>query len=86
MMCVEHLDHKPAVIARLKKYLKPGGKLLIRFPPYYSAYGGHQQHLRTWFRPGFRTFTWSHSQGHSSSPAWLARLLISLQRFRNSGG
>ena len=45
----EHLDHKPAVIARLKKYLKPGGKLLIRFPPYYSAYGGHQQHLRTWF-------------------------------------
>jgi SAM-dependent methyltransferase len=45
----EHLDHKPAMIARLKKYLKPGGKLLIRFPPYYSAYGGHQQHLRTPF-------------------------------------
>ncbi len=45
----EHLDHKPAVIARLKKYLKPGGKLLIRFPPYYSAYGGHQQHLQSWF-------------------------------------
>jgi 2-polyprenyl-3-methyl-5-hydroxy-6-metoxy-1,4-benzoquinol methylase len=45
----EHLDHKPAMIARLKKYLKPDGKLLIRFPPYYSAYGGHQQHLRAWF-------------------------------------
>jgi ubiquinone/menaquinone biosynthesis C-methylase UbiE len=45
----EHLDQKPAMIARLKKYLKPGGKLLITFPPYYSAYGGHQQHLRTWF-------------------------------------
>ena len=45
----EHLDQKPAMIARLKGYLKPGGRLLIRFPPYYSAYGAHQQHLRTWF-------------------------------------
>ncbi|HTY59827.1 MAG TPA: class I SAM-dependent methyltransferase [Bacteroidota bacterium] len=45
----EHLDHKPAMIERLKKYLAPGGKLLITFPPYYSAYGGHQQHLRAWF-------------------------------------
>jgi SAM-dependent methyltransferase len=45
----EHLDHKPEMITRLKKYLKPGGKLLISFPPYYSAYGGHQQHLRAWF-------------------------------------
>jgi SAM-dependent methyltransferase len=45
----EHLDQKPAMIAGLKKCLKPGGKLLIRFPPYYSAYGGHQQHLRAWF-------------------------------------
>ena len=45
----EHLDQKPAMIARLKKYLKPGGKLLITFPPFYSAYGGHQQHLRAWF-------------------------------------
>lgn len=45
----EHLEQKPAMIARLNQYLKPGGKLLIRFPPYYSAYGGHQQHLRAWF-------------------------------------
>ena len=45
----EHLDHKPAMIERLKGYLKPGGKILITFPPYYSAYGGHQQHFRTWF-------------------------------------
>jgi 2-polyprenyl-3-methyl-5-hydroxy-6-metoxy-1,4-benzoquinol methylase len=45
----EHLDHKPAMLDRLKKYLSPGGKLLITFPPYYSAYGGHQQHLRAWF-------------------------------------
>jgi ubiquinone/menaquinone biosynthesis C-methylase UbiE len=45
----EHLDHKPEMIARLRKYLNPGGRLLITFPPYYSAYGGHQQHFRTWF-------------------------------------
>jgi len=45
----EHLDQKPVMIGRLKRYLRPGGKLLITFPPYYSAYGGHQQHLRTWF-------------------------------------
>lgn len=45
----EHLDQKHAMIARLKKYLNPDGKLLMTFPPYYSAYGGHQQHLRAWF-------------------------------------
>ena len=45
----EHLDHKREMIARLRTYLNPGGRLLITFPPYYSAYGAHQQHLRTWF-------------------------------------
>ena len=30
----EHLDHKPAMIERLKNYLKPEGRLLITFPPY----------------------------------------------------
>jgi SAM-dependent methyltransferase len=60
----EHLDHKPAMIARLKKYLRPGGKLLIRFPPYYSAYGGHQQHLRAWFArlPFFHLVPFSESR------------------------
>lgn len=46
----EHLDDKQASIAKLARYLSPGGKLLITFPPWYSAYGGHQQHLR--FGPG----------------------------------
>ena len=45
----EHLDHKPAMIDRLRRYLNPGGKILLTFPPYYSAYGGHQQHLHAWF-------------------------------------
>jgi SAM-dependent methyltransferase len=45
----EHLDHKDAMVEKLKGYLKPDGKLLITFPPYYSAYGAHQQHLRAPF-------------------------------------
>jgi SAM-dependent methyltransferase len=42
----EHLDHKLAMLGRLAAYLRPGGAILITFPPYYSAYGAHQQHLR----------------------------------------
>jgi ubiquinone/menaquinone biosynthesis C-methylase UbiE len=45
----EHLDHKREMIAKLSRYLRPQGRLLITFPPFYSAYGGHQQHLRTWY-------------------------------------
>lgn len=45
----EHLDHKDEVLRTLGSYLAPGGKLAITFPPYYSAYGGHQQLMRTWF-------------------------------------
>jgi SAM-dependent methyltransferase len=42
----EHLDHKLAMLGRLAGYLRPGGAMLVTFPPYYSAYGAHQQHLR----------------------------------------
>jgi SAM-dependent methyltransferase len=45
----EHLEHKQAVLQTLKSYLGPKGKLLLTFPPYYSAYGGHQQLLRSRF-------------------------------------
>ena len=45
----EHLDHKDAMLEKLKRYMKPDGRLLITFPPYYSAYGAHQQHLRAPF-------------------------------------
>ena len=45
----EHLDDKDTMIKRLGRYLKPMGKLLITFPPFYSAYGGHQQHLQAWY-------------------------------------
>lgn len=42
----EHLDHKLITLGRLAGYLRPAGAMLITFPPYYSAYGAHQQHLR----------------------------------------
>jgi SAM-dependent methyltransferase len=45
----EHLDDKVTMVKKLKRYMKPDGKLLITFPPYYSAYGAHQQHLRAPF-------------------------------------
>jgi len=45
----EHLDDKDTMIKKLGGYLKPAGKLLITFPPFYSAYGGHQQHLQVWY-------------------------------------
>src|ERR1041385_186569 len=45
----EHLERKEEVLQVLKSYLAPGGKLFITFPPYYSAFGGHQQLMQTWF-------------------------------------
>jgi SAM-dependent methyltransferase len=45
----EHLDQKPEMLAKLKRLMGPAGKLLITFPPYYSAYGAHQQLLQSRF-------------------------------------
>ncbi|HCV44268.1 MAG TPA: hypothetical protein DGH68_12340 [Bacteroidetes bacterium] len=41
----EHLEQKPQILEKLKRYMKPSGRLMITFPPYYSAYGAHQQLL-----------------------------------------
>lgn len=43
----EHLESKEAMLAKLTGWLKPCGKILITFPPYFSAFGAHQQHLRS---------------------------------------
>ena len=43
----EHLEQKDATLRKLREYLDDRGTILITFPPYYSAYGAHQQHLRT---------------------------------------
>jgi ubiquinone/menaquinone biosynthesis C-methylase UbiE len=50
----EHLDRKQQVLERLKRYLKSSGRLMITFPPYYSAYGAHQQLLNaSWVKIPF---------------------------------
>ena len=43
----EHLDFKEAVMNKLAAYAKPSGYVMITFPPYFSAYGAHQQLLNT---------------------------------------
>jgi SAM-dependent methyltransferase len=43
----EHLERKPEMLEKLKGYMKPDGRMLITFPPYFSAYGAHQQHLHS---------------------------------------
>jgi 2-polyprenyl-3-methyl-5-hydroxy-6-metoxy-1,4-benzoquinol methylase len=41
----EHLDQKQAILRTLTDYLNPSGCIMITFPPYFSAFGAHQQHL-----------------------------------------
>ena len=43
----EHLERKDDVMQKLSAYAKQSGKIMITFPPYYSAYGAHQQLLHT---------------------------------------
>jgi len=42
----EHLEQKELMLNKLQRYLKTNGRALVTFPPYYSAYGAHQQLLR----------------------------------------
>lgn len=44
---IEHLDDTTAALQNIAKLLKPGGVVLLTFPPYTSAFGGHQQLLGT---------------------------------------
>lgn len=70
----EHLDRKQEVLEKLKSYMKPDGNLMITFPPYFSAYGAHQQLLNaSWVKiPFFHllpfALTWllPHINGESS--------------------
>ena len=38
---IEHLSNPSKVIAELRRVLKPGGFLVISFPPYYHPFGHH---------------------------------------------
>ncbi|MBA3649862.1 MAG: class I SAM-dependent methyltransferase [Chitinophagales bacterium] len=40
---IEHIFDQEKLIHQLKGYLKPGGKIFFGFPPWYMAFGGHQQ-------------------------------------------
>lgn len=44
---IEHLDNQAAAMQSISRIIKPGGNILITFPPYTSAFGGHQQLLGT---------------------------------------
>ena len=44
----EHLERKGEMLSLLGRYLVSGGQLIITFPPYYSAFGAHQQLLKSW--------------------------------------
>lgn len=44
---IEHLDDTTTALRNIAKLLKPGGVVLLTFPPYTSAFGGHQQLLGT---------------------------------------
>lgn len=42
---LEHLENTETALRAIMKILKPGGRLYVTFPPYYSPYGGHQHTL-----------------------------------------
>lgn len=44
---IEHLDDPGIALKNIARIMKPGGVILITFPPYTSPFGGHQQLLGT---------------------------------------
>ncbi len=42
---IEHLSKPLDALKAIYRLLKPGGRLYVTFPPYYSAFGGHQHTL-----------------------------------------
>ncbi|OQX94379.1 hypothetical protein B6I21_09525 [candidate division KSB1 bacterium 4572_119] len=47
---IEHIEDKLSALLNLKKALKPDGILVVSFPPFKSAFGGHQQVMSSFFR------------------------------------
>lgn len=47
---IEHIADKQQAFLTLKKCLAPDGWLLVTFPPYRSAFGGHQQTLHSFLK------------------------------------
>lgn len=42
---IEHLEDTAIALKNTSQIIKPGGFLFVSFPPYYSAFGGHQHTL-----------------------------------------
>lgn len=40
---IEHIPHQATFIAKLRQFLKPGGKVFFAYPPWWMPFGGHQQ-------------------------------------------
>jgi SAM-dependent methyltransferase len=40
---IEHIHDQDKFMGFVKKFLKPGGKFFLGFPPWYNPFGGHQQ-------------------------------------------
>ncbi|VAX15450.1 3-demethylubiquinone-9 3-methyltransferase [hydrothermal vent metagenome] len=40
---IEHIHDQEKFMSYVKKYLKPGAKFFLAFPPWYNPFGGHQQ-------------------------------------------
>jgi len=47
---LEHVPDTKHLISVAARALRPGGHMLVTFPPYWSAFGGHQQVASTWLR------------------------------------
>lgn len=40
---IEHIPNQEIFMGYVKKFLKPGGKFFLAFPPWQNPFGGHQQ-------------------------------------------
>ena len=40
---IEHIPDQGRFIAKLKDFLKPGGRVFFAYPPWWMPFGGHQQ-------------------------------------------
>ncbi|HRG21771.1 MAG TPA: class I SAM-dependent methyltransferase [Saprospiraceae bacterium] len=40
---IEHIPDQAKFMAKLKQFLKPGGKVFFAYPPWWMPFGGHQQ-------------------------------------------
>jgi SAM-dependent methyltransferase len=48
--CLEHVRALDAALSEIARVLAPGGTAFVTFPPFFSAYGGHQQGSRLWLK------------------------------------